>query len=346
MVAAAGDIACSGDPPLVAGGNNGTGGCRATSTADVLSALRPAVVLALGDEQYGAAGPAEFRAGYDASWGRVKEITRPAPGNHEYAAAGAGGYFGYFGDDAGPVGRGYYSFDVGSWHLVSLNSNCRPAGGCETGSPQERWLRADLAAHPSTCTLAFWHHPRFSSGLHGDDPTVGALWDALYDAGAELALAGHDHDYERWAPMSPAGTPDPDRGIREFVVGTGGRSLYPILGSARPSSQARSDEAYGVRALTLHPAGYDWSFPPRRRFVVHRQRQRLLPLMPPRRSPCSAEDARFELARGCPQHAFQACAIGQLGESSVVEDTGPVPPTANGAPPEWEGRRRRRAGRA
>ena len=261
LVAAAGDIACPGNSPVaVGGGDDGTAGCRATATADVLSALEPALVLTLGDEQYDVAGRAEFQAGYDASWGRLKAITRPAPGNHEYATAGASGYFGYFGEAAGPADRGYYSLDVGTWHVVALNSNCRPAGGCGAGSPQERWLRADLTAHPSACTLAFWHHPRFSSGLHGDDPTVGPLWDALYDAGVELVLAGHDHDYERWAPMSPAGELDQARGIREFVVGTGGRSLYPILRSPRPASEARSDAAYGVLALTLHPTGYDWSF--------------------------------------------------------------------------------------
>ena len=161
-----------------------------------------AAVLLLGDIQYEDGAYSKFLASYDPSWGRVKSITKPAPGNHEYQSGSAADYYRYFGAAAGDPAKGYYSYDLGGWHLVALNSNCSFVGGCGAGSPQEQWLRADLAAHPASCTLAYWHHPRFSSGAHGSDATYTAFWQALYDANAEVVLVGHDHDYERFAPQT------------------------------------------------------------------------------------------------------------------------------------------------
>ena len=180
--------------------DGGTGStCRQLATSNTLVRGHYASVLALGDTQYEDGAYEKFVASYDPSWGRVKSITKPAPGNHEYESPGATGYYRYFGRAAGDPRKGYYSFDVGRWHLIALNSNCSAVGGCGAGSPQEQWLRRDLAAHPAACTLAYWHHPRFSSGLHGSDSTYTAFWQALYDAGADVVLSGHDHDYERFA---------------------------------------------------------------------------------------------------------------------------------------------------
>jgi hypothetical protein len=228
-------------------------------------------VVALGDEQYCCGSLAQFTAAYDRTWGRFKAFTHPVPGNHEYATPGAAGYFDYFdgiGNFTGPVGdrdKGYYSFDVGGWHLVALNSNCGalalgPAkSGCAAGSPQEEWLRADLAGHPSACTIAYWHHPRFSSGVSHD--AMGAIWSDLYAAGAEIALSGHDHHYERFLPQDAIGVADLKRGVAQFIVGTGGRSFA----SARlplTNSQVLRNDTFGVLELTLHVASYDWRFVP------------------------------------------------------------------------------------
>jgi len=195
----------------------------AEATAKLLEA-NPGTVMALGDLAYPNGTPDDFKC-YHKTWGRVKDRTRPAVGNHEFHSTGASYYFQYFGSAAGDPKTGYYSYDLGAWHIVVLNSECQQVGGCEAGSSQEKWLRADLAAHPVGCTLAYFHKPRFSSGLnHGNDPEVGAFWQALYDYNAELILNGHDHDYERFAPQDPGGNADPKRGIREFVVGTGGKN--------------------------------------------------------------------------------------------------------------------------
>ena len=230
-------------------------------TAALLDAL-PGTVLTLGDNVYNDGSAVQFARCYAPSWGRFSDRTYPAPGKHDYHIAGAGGYFGFFGPRAGQRGEGWYSFDLGRWHLVALNSNCDAIGGCQPGSRQERWLRADLAAHPARCTLAFWHHPRFSSGTaHGSDPAVGGLWLALYQAGADVVLVGHEHNYERFAPLDPLGRVDPAGGVREFVVGTGGRSLYP-LGPPLPGSQARNSDSLGLLQLQLRPAGYSWRFLP------------------------------------------------------------------------------------
>ena len=220
--------------------------CRSSddeATARLL-ARTPGTIALLGDAVYERGTAAEFRDCF--SWRRFLPRTRAALGNHEYGTGDATAAIATFGLPQ----RGYYSYELGAWHVVVLNSNCGPAGGCETGSAQQRWLAADLAAHPARCTLAYWHHARFSSGLHGSDPTMAPLWSTLARAGADVVLAGHDHHYERFAPID---------GIRSFVVGTGGRSHYPVLRRLR-SSAAANDHVYGVLRLTLRPARYDWRF--------------------------------------------------------------------------------------
>jgi len=215
-------------------------------------------VATLGDNAYETGAASEFNACYAPTWGKSRSRTKPAPGNHDYATAGASGYFGYFGSAAGS-GQGYYSYDAGPWHVVVLNSNCSIIS-CAAGGTQERWLRADLAAHPAACTLAYWHHPRFSSGSsHGSSTTVAPLWQALYDNRADLVLEGHEHNYERFAPLDPSGQLDQARGIRSFVVGTGGRSHYPF-GIPLAGSEARNRDAFGVLQLTLKPNGFNWEF--------------------------------------------------------------------------------------
>ncbi len=219
-------------------------------------------VAVLGDTAYENGSPTDFQNCYEPSWGQVKDRTQPAVGNHEYHTPSASGYFSYFGPAAGDPAKGYYSYDLGSWHVIVLNSNCSAVGGCQAGSPQEEWLQADLAAHPTLCALAYWHHPRFSSGVHGNDVGVQDLWEALYAAGAELVLNGHDHNYERFAPQDPSGSLDTASGIREFVVGTGGRSLRPLGGDPIANSQVQFVDTYGVLILTLNTTGYDWQFIP------------------------------------------------------------------------------------
>jgi Calcineurin-like phosphoesterase len=250
-IAAAGDIAC--EPGEAADRDE----CQHGATSDLLVGI--AGVLALGDLQYGDGTYAKFLGSYDRTWGRAKAITAPTPGNHEYETEGAAGYFRYFGVAAGDPKKGYYSFDLGAWHLVALNSNCSAVGGCGERSSQVRWLQADLAGHPALCTLAYWHHPRFSSGKHGGDAAYMAFWQALYDADADVVLVGHDHDYERFAPQDPRGVLDLVGGIREFVVGTGGKSLRSFSSTA-PNSEVRDASSFGVLELTLGADAYAWRF--------------------------------------------------------------------------------------
>ncbi len=225
------------------------------ATAALLDTM-PGVVWAAGDLAYQDGTADEFANCYGPSWGRHKARTRPAPGNHEYNTAGAAPYYAYFGDAAGPAGRGYYSYDVGAWHVVSLNSNVSVAAG----SAQLAWLRADLAAHPAACTLAYWHHPRFtSSNAAGGDPKYQPLWQALYDANAEVVLVGHTHNYERFAPQTPAGAADPARGVRQFVVGTGGANLGGFV-AVQPNSEFRDRAHHGVLRLELGASRYRWAF--------------------------------------------------------------------------------------
>ncbi len=273
VVAAAGDIACN-TAPTSAGSS-----CHYGLTAQAIAA-DPTItdVLTLGDNQYTCGEYSNFLTYYDPTWGSFKIRTHPSIGNHEYNTApttagcqptattpGAKGYFDYWnGVDvaAGPAGdrsKGYYSYDIGSWHLIALNSNCAQVGGCAAGSAQETWLKSDLAAHPTECTLAYWHHPRWSSGMHGSNTSTSAFWNDLYAAGADLVLNGHDHDYERFAPQTPSGAFDPASGIREFVVGTGGRSHYAFT-AALPNSELRNADTFGILKLSLHQQSYDWQF--------------------------------------------------------------------------------------
>jgi hypothetical protein len=261
VIAAAGDIACDPSNPNYNQGNGREPDCQMKATAQLLTNGGFAAVLPLGDNQYNRGTLAAFKKSYDPTWGRVKAIARPAVGNHEYYSAGAKGYYQYFGAAAGDPDKGYYSYDLGSWHLIVLNSNCDRVGGCGAGSPQEKWLKADLAAHSQACTLAYWHHPRFSSGPHGSDSAYEAFWKDLYASGVEIVLNGHDHNYERFAPQTASGKADPKRGIREFVVGTGGSSHYRFK-SIQPNSQVRNADTYGVLKLTLHPKSYSWQFMP------------------------------------------------------------------------------------
>lgn len=211
-------------------------------------------VFTTGDNAYPNGAAADFRNCYEPTWGRHKARTRPSPGNHDYEQPGAGPYFSYFGANAGPAGVGYYSFPLGDWLAVSLNSNI--AAGA--GSAQAAWLRQILAGSSAPCTIAYWHHPRFGSGQHGSNGNVAELWNLLYEAGAEIVLAGHEHFYERFAPQTPGGTRDPDRGLRQFIVGTGGATPYEFVG-AHPNSEARISQ-WGVLKLTLGPQSYAWEF--------------------------------------------------------------------------------------
>ena len=261
VIAAAGDIACDPADPNFNSGIGTASFCRQMATSDLLVGAGLAAVLALGDDQYETGTASAFLGSYAPSWGRARGITRPLPGNHEYYTAGASGYYGYFGGAAGDPAKGWYSFDLGTWHFVVLNSNCAAVGGCGAGSPQEQWLRRDLAAHPAGCRLAAFHQPRFSSGTHGDDPAFDPFWRALFEAGVDVVLNGHDHDYERFDPQDPDGRGDAVGGIREFVVGTGGKNQTPFA-TIRANSAARSTGAFGVLTLALHPLGYDWRFVP------------------------------------------------------------------------------------
>jgi acid phosphatase type 7 len=235
---------------------------RDEATAQLIDGIA-GTVFTLGDNAYPDGTPMQFNNCYGPTWGRHKDRTRPSPGNHDYITSGAIGYYTYFGTTASPLDtdctsncKGYYSYNLGDWHIIVLNSELNH----DAGSAQEQWLRADLTANQSMCTLAYWHKPRFSSGLHGNNADVQPFWQALYDYGADVVLNGHDHSYERFASQNPTGQADP-RGIREFVVGTGGAALYSFL-TIRPNSEVRSNDTWGVLKLTLHPTSYDWEFIP------------------------------------------------------------------------------------
>jgi acid phosphatase type 7 len=241
VIVAAGDIAdCSSDGD--------------EATARLVIGIE-GTVLTLGDNAYEDGTAQDFSECYEPSWGQFKERTRPAPGNHDYETEGASAYFDYFGDAAGQPGKGYYSYDLGQWHIVALNSNCEEVG-CGASSPQVRWLEADLAKQARPCTLAYFHYPLYSSGEYRPGiHEVKPLWEALHAADADVVLNGHDHNYQRFAPQDPNGKADPERGLREFVVGTGGRSHYSILGPIA-NSEVYNDETYGVLKLTLRPENY------------------------------------------------------------------------------------------
>lgn len=270
VIATAGDISCD---PTISGYNGGNGTatrCRQRYTSDLLVDGGFAAVLDLGDNQYECGSLTAYQQAYDPSWGRVKSITRPSPGNHEYLTSGglgcdssnanAAGYFNYFGSAAGTRGQGWYSYDIGTWHIIALNSQCSAVGGCGRSSPQYQWLQADLAAHSNYCTLAYWHVPLFSSGGRQAANSY-SWWQLLYNANADVVLNGHDHIYERFAPQDPNANPDSAHGIRQFTVGTGGGNHTSIV-SVAANSEVRDNTTFGILELTLHPTGYEWQFVP------------------------------------------------------------------------------------
>jgi acid phosphatase type 7 len=225
-------------------------------TAQLIDKI-PGTVFTTGDDAYPRGTAEDFQKCYEPTWGRFKTRTFPTPGNHEYYSTNGDPYYAYFGSKAGAARKGYHSYDLGAWHLVALNSNI----DAQTGSEQEQWLKADLAAHPKACTLAYWHHPVFSSGVHGNDPKMKDIWKTLYRAGVDVVVNGHDHNYERFAPQTPEGKADPKLGIREFVVGTGGAELRD-LATTRPNSEVQNTATYGVIKFVLHPKSYSWEFIP------------------------------------------------------------------------------------
>jgi hypothetical protein len=237
-----------------AGGIGMCGSSGPESTARLLDAI-DGIVFTAGDNAYYSGSEQQFRDCYGPSWGRHRARTRPAPGNHEYASPQAAPYFAYFGDNAGPAGLGYYSFSAGPWHVVSLNSNV-PMG---QGSAQLEWLRSDLASAPSACVAAIWHHPLFNMGPNAPMMETRDLWRILYEAGADVVINGHDHMYERFAPQDPAGAADPRRGIRQFVVGTGGAELVSVA-RTRPNLETTVTGTFGVLKLTLQQGSYSWQF--------------------------------------------------------------------------------------
>jgi hypothetical protein len=271
VIAAAGDIACDPGVSWFNGGNGTPTDCQQKATASLLTGVD--AVLPLGDNQYNCGGASTWAQSYDPSWGQQKAISRPVPGNHEYLTSGgtdcstapdARGYFQYFGTAAGDPTKGYYSYDLGSWHIIAMNSECgyvTSLGSCQLGSPEETWLRNDLAAHSTApCTMAYWHRPRFVSTTSGGDTSFTQFWKDLYAAHADVILTGHAHWYERFVLQNPSGQPD-ENGIREFVVGTGGEeSGSAPVATKLPTSAVTGAGIFGVLKMTLHPGSYDWNF--------------------------------------------------------------------------------------
>ena len=240
VLVGAGDIAMCGQP-------------GAEATARLLDGIDGTVFTA-GDNAYFQGTPSQYLQCYEPTWGRHRERTRPTPGNHEYETPGASAYYNYFGFNAGPGGQGYYSFDLGAWHIVALNSNT----AASEGSVQLQWLRQDLATTRARCVAAIWHHPLFSSGQNGPIPTMRDVWRALREAGADLVIQGHDHIYERFARQDETGRASSE-GLRSFVVGTGGAELTS-MGRLSANSEARQAKVFGVLKLTLRPDSYSWDF--------------------------------------------------------------------------------------
>ena len=229
------------------------------ATARLLDDL-PGFVFTAGDNAYEHGSARDFALCYGPSWGRHRDRTFPTMGNHDFETPGAAAYFDYFGDWAGSRGAGWYAVDLGGWRLIVLNSLCARAGGCGPESAQGRWLADELATHARTCTVAIWHHPLFTTGDHGPTRAARQFWEPLYAAGVELVVNGHEHNYERFVPLDPGGSEDPTRGIRQFVVGTGGGELRGFPRDARTSAARHS--GHGVLRLDLFAGGYSWEFVP------------------------------------------------------------------------------------
>lgn len=259
-IAAVGDIACK--PGMEVSATQ----CQMPAVAKSIEAGGHNAVLLLGDLQYDGGEPENFASVFTPLWQTLKEKSYAAPGNHEYVTKNAEGYFGYWNGSAssskqaGDRGKGYYSFDLGSWHAVALNSNCKEVSGCDKNSEQGKWLAADLNTHKNRCTLAFWHHPHFSSGRYKGGGFTPDFWDLLYSAHADVVLNGHDHLYERFAKQTPGGKPDPVYGIRQFTVGTGGKTLYEFKDTLLENHQTGSDDKFGYLTLQLYQSGYSWSY--------------------------------------------------------------------------------------
>jgi acid phosphatase type 7 len=247
-IAAAGDIACTAQAAVTASE------CQMMATSDLILKENVEAVLILGDLQYPDGALSDFESSYDLSWGRLKRITYPSPGNHEYHTNNAQGYFDYFDTVAD---QAYYSFILGNWHILSLNSNCDEVA-CDEDSEQLQWLESELKSHTNVCTLAFWHHPRFSSGPHGDSKAMTPFWNVLYNYKTDVILSGHDHLYERFPRQDWDGQDDP-MGPRQFVVGTGGKQHYKVM-NLFPQSELVYNKQFGVLFLTLEPTSYSWRF--------------------------------------------------------------------------------------
>jgi hypothetical protein len=264
-IAAAGDIACDPARGAAAAQGNGTDSCAHNKVAQVIQNANVDAVLTLGDNQYEQGSLAQYKGSYDiTAWSALKAKTYPAPGNHEWLTGNAQGYKDYFASGTPPEvdeQRGYYSFNLGAWHLVSLDSDCGSVGGCGTASPMYRWLVADLAANNGKPTLLYWHHPRFTSGPHTDTTTMSTIWDlAVADRDVQLVLTGHDHSYERFAPMGNTG-PSPT-GLRQFKAGTGGKN-HTCPSTVHTGSEVRNCTSFGALKVTLIPdGGYTWQFLP------------------------------------------------------------------------------------
>ncbi len=269
-IAAAGDIACDPTDVNFNSGNGDAIACQQKYTYALMVNANLAGILALGDNQYFCGGYQAFLQSYDLSWGKLKAITHPVPGNHEYLTSGgtdcnvnnenAAGYFQYYGAAAGPSTKGWYSFNIGSWHLIALDSNCDNVGGCGPASPQGQWLAKDLTDNRAPCILAYWHIPLFSSGGRAATNSQ-AFWNVLYAHHADVILNGHDHIYERFAPQTPTGVPDPINGILQITAGTGGADHTTVVKLAANSVVTNAD-TFGVLEMTLHSNSYDWKFVP------------------------------------------------------------------------------------
>jgi hypothetical protein len=261
--------AATGEEVLLAAGDIAECDEQGDEATAAILAQQTGTIAMLGDGAYPDGTAQEYAQCYDPTWGRHKGRTRPVTGNHDYVEKGAPGYFGYFGARAGEPPKGYYSYDLGAWHIVALNSSCKEVGGCERGSRMEAWLQGDLAATRAQCILAYWHHPRYFSpsrepGVGKVDPRdrkMTHIWRDLHAAGADVVLSGHRHNYERFVRQDGDGNADPS-GIREFVVGTGGGPHHLFTGPVAPGSEVRADGIWGVLRMTLRPDGYDWTFLP------------------------------------------------------------------------------------